>query len=265
MAADALPRRAAQSVLQRSPRKRARRLSLSSPAREPPTPASRPTPPFSIASSSNPTQHRLTSWLLYMSYGAQFEAGEHANLRGHKNSESAWTDYDYWQLQKCAVLTSGSWSDRLFFEKLFFAVDQRIDVVRGEFKTVPVRDRIRGACFDAVTAENAARIIDIVNAGVAFAGGDAAGIGIFRGFDVNAIRGAGRGTEKASNALLEAGFVAVQHVNPAIARLKMHWLERIILRDRFTKHIPEGHAEALHQRGERLADFPKDGCHRLGV
>ncbi len=128
-----------------------------------------------------------------------------------------------------------------------------------------MRYRIRGACFDAVTAENATRIIDIVNAGVTFSGGDAAGIRIFRCFDVNAICWAGRGTEKASNALLEAGFVAVQHVNPAIARLKMHWLKRVILCDRFTKHISEGHAEALHQRGKSFADFPKDGCHRLGV
>ena len=128
-----------------------------------------------------------------------------------------------------------------------------------------VRNRIRGARFDAVTAENTTRIIDIVNAGVTFAGGDAAGIRIFRGFDVNAIRGARRCTEKASNALFQAGFVAMQHVNPAIARLKMHRFERVILRDRLTEHIPEGHAEALHQCAESFADFPKDGCHRLGV
>src|SRR5271170_3907432 len=101
------------------------------------------------------------------------------------------------------VLTAGGWSGRLFFEKLFFAVDQGIDVVRGEFKTVSVRNRIRGACFDAVTAENTTRIIDIVNAGVTFSGGDAAGIRIFRGFNVNAICGAGRGTEKASNTLFQ--------------------------------------------------------------
>ncbi len=57
-----------------------------------------------------------------------------------------------------------------------------------------VGNRIRGAGFHAVTAENTTRIIDIVNAGVAFPSGDAAGIRIFRGFDVNAICGARRGT-----------------------------------------------------------------------
>ena len=153
----------------------------------------------------------------------------------------------------------------MFLEKLFFAIDQGINVVCSELKAVSVRNRIRGAGFDAIPAENAARIINVVNAGVAFPRGNSAGIGIFGGFDVDAIRRASRGAEKASNALLEPRFVAVQHVNPAIARLKMHRLERIILRDRFTKHIPEGHAESLNQCGKGFADFSKDGCHKLGV
>ena len=128
-----------------------------------------------------------------------------------------------------------------------------------------VCDRIRRAGFHAVTAENAARIINVVNAGVALAGGDAVHIRIFRGFNVNAIRRAGRRTEKASYTLLQTTFVAVQHVNPAVARLKMHRLVRVVFRDRLTKHISESHAEALHQRAKRLAHFAEDRCHRLGV
>lgn len=130
---------------------------------------------------------------------------------------------------------------------------------------MPVRDRIRWARFDAVTAKNAAGIIDIVNAGIAFAGRDPAGVSIFSRFNVDAIRRAGCSAQKASNALLEPRFVAVQYVDPAISRLKMYRLERIIFRDRFTKHIPESHAESLHQRRECFADFSKDGCHKLGV
>ena len=153
----------------------------------------------------------------------------------------------------------------MFFEKLFFAIDQGIDVVGSELKAVSVSDCVRRACFHAITAKNATAVIDVVNAGVAFAGRDPAGIGIFGGFDVDAIRRASRGAEKTSNALLEPGFVAVQHMNSTIARLKMHRFERIILRDRFTKHIPEGHAESLNQCGKGFADFSKDGCHKLGV
>ena len=128
-----------------------------------------------------------------------------------------------------------------------------------------MRNRIRRAGFDTVSAKNTPRIIDIVNTGVPFPCGDSAGIGVFSGFNVNAIRRAGSGAQKASNALLEPGFVAVQHMNSTIARLKMHRFERIILRDRFTKHIPEGHAESLNQCGKGFADFSKDGCHKLGV
>ena len=153
----------------------------------------------------------------------------------------------------------------MFLKKLFFAIDQRINVIRGEFKSVSVCNRIRGARFDTITAKNTSRVIDIVDAGVSFACGDSAGIRIFSRFDVNTIRGASCGAQKASNAFLEAGLVPVQHVNSAIARLKMHRLERIILRDRFAKHIFESYAESLHQRGEGFAHFSKDGCHRVGV
>src|SRR6267154_2730525 len=53
-----------------------------------------------------------------------------------------------------------------------------------------VRDGIGRACFHAISAENAPRIIDVVHAGVAFAGGDAVDIDysrcIFCGYCVEA-------------------------------------------------------------------------------
>ena len=138
---------------------------------------------------------------------------------------------------------------------MFLTVNQRIDVVRGQFETMPVRYGIRRACFDAISTENAARIINIVDARVAFPGRNAVGIRVFGGFDINAIRRAGSGAEEASDALLEAGFVALQDVDPPIARLKMDRFVRIVLRNRLTKHISESDAEALHQGRERLANF----------
>lgn len=130
---------------------------------------------------------------------------------------------------------------------------------------MPVGDSVRWARFYAVPAEDAARIINVVNAGVPFPGGDTGSIGVFSGFNIDAIRRAGRGAKKASNAFFQPGLVAVQHVNPTIAGLKVHGLERVILRDRFTKHIPEGHAESLNQRAEGLADFSEDGGHESQV
>lgn len=91
---------------------------------------------------------------------------------------------------------------RDFFKKLFFAVNQRIDVIRRQFKAVTVGDRIRRARFHAVSAENAPRVIDIIDAGVALARGNAVVICIFSGFNVNAIRRTCRGTEKTAHALL---------------------------------------------------------------
>jgi hypothetical protein len=70
-------------------------------------------------------------------------------------------DYFYWNLAG-----RGSFSRR-FFEKLFFAINERIDVVGSQFESVAVRDRVRRARFHAITAENAPRIIYVVHAGVA--------------------------------------------------------------------------------------------------
>jgi hypothetical protein len=145
----------------------------------------------------------------------------------------------YWKLPR------GSAYSGPFFEQLVFAIDQGIDVVRGELKPVPVGDRIGRACLDAITAENTARIIDVVHARITFARRNAFRIRIFSGLYINAICRARRRTQEAPYALFQAAFVAVQHVNPTIARLKMHRLVRIILGDRLPKDISEGHAESL--------------------
>ena len=104
----------------------------------------------------------------------------------------------------------GFW--RSGFEELFLAKDHGIDVVGGELESMTMRDRVGGAGFDAVSAKNAARIIDIVDGGVAFGGGDAICFGIFGGLDIDAARGTGCGTQKARYALLEAVLVAVVQV-----------------------------------------------------
>src|SRR4029077_12720651 len=158
-------------------------------------------------------------------------------------------------------LPSRSGCGRSFFEKLLFAIDQRIDVVGGELKPMAVRDRIRGARLHAITAENTARIIDVVHAGITLPRRNALRVRIFRGLDINTICRARRRTQEAPYALFQAAFVAVQHVNPAIARLKMHRLVRIILGDRLPKDISEGHAESLRERAERLGNLTDDVCH----
>ena len=128
---------------------------------------------------------------------------------------------------------------------MLFAVNQRIDVIGRQLKSMPMRDRIGRTSFHAIPAKNTARIINIVDAGIPFARGDAIHVGVFRGLDINAVRWACRGAQKAPDALLQPIFIAMQHVNPAITRLKMHLLVRIIFRNRFSEYIAKCDAEAL--------------------
>src|SRR5690349_6634667 len=128
-----------------------------------------------------------------------------------------------------------------------------------------VRDGIGRARFDAITAENTTRIIDVVHAGVALARGNPVRIHILGSFDINAIRWAGRRAEETAHTLLQAIFVAVEDVDPSITRLKMHRLVWIVFSNSLTKHISEGYAEALHERAKRPAHFPDDRWHGFSL
>jgi len=123
-------------------------------------------------------------------------------------------------------------------------------------------DSVRGAGFDAVAAENAARIINVIDLGVTFAGGDAFGVRVFSGFDVYAIRGACCGAKEAADALLESVFVALQNVNAAIARLDRRRRVRETFRGGLAKHGPKRNAEAFDQGDKCFGSFLNDVCHR---
>ena len=147
----------------------------------------------------------------------------------------------------------GAWRPR--FQELFFAVQERIYVVGSELDAVAMSDGVGGAGLDAVAAKNAARIIDVVNLGVAFACGDAIRVGILSRLDVNAIRGTCGGTQEASDAFFIAVFIALQDVNAAIAGLDAGGDFRKILGRRGTEHGSQGDAETLEQSYECFADF----------
>src|SRR5215471_18479853 len=128
-----------------------------------------------------------------------------------------------------------------------------------------MRDSIGRARLYTVAAENAPAVIDVVDLRVTLAGRDAVHVRVFRGLNVNAIRGASGRAQKAAYAFFQPAFVAVQHVDSAIARLKMHRLIRVVLRNGFPEHRPEGHAEALYQRPKCLTYFANYGWHILPV
>src|SRR2546426_7584224 len=59
---------------------------------------------------------------------------------------------------------------------MFLALNQSRGVVTGDFKAVPVRNGVGRAGFHAVTTENAAVVVDVIDFGVTLAPADANGV-----------------------------------------------------------------------------------------
>src|ERR1019366_9684849 len=111
-----------------------------------------------------------------------------------------------------------------------------------------MRDSVAGAGLHAISAEDAAAVIDVIDLGVALRGTNALLGSVLRRLDVNTIRGTSRCAEEAGHTLLQAILVAPQNVNPAVAILKMHGLGRVVLRHRGSDHHLEGRGKPLRQR-----------------
>ena len=122
---------------------------------------------------------------------------------------------------------------------------------------MPVGDCIGGAGFHAIPAEDAARIIDVVNAGVPFARGNPVSLCVFSGLYVDSICRAGGRTKKAAHTFFQPIFVTMQDVNSTVARLKVHRFMRVIL----PEYVAEGHAKPFDQRAKRFAHFTNHRCH----
>src|SRR6516225_7650546 len=97
-------------------------------------------------------------------------------------------------------------------QHVFLAHNERGSVVAGQLETMPVRDGIGWARLDAIPAKDTAVVIDVVNLGVALSTGNPSGLGILRGFDVNAVGGARGGAQKTGHTLLQAVFITLEHV-----------------------------------------------------
>src|SRR5208283_2317756 len=72
-------------------------------------------------------------------------------------------------------------------QQLLFAVNQAAGVVGGQLKPVAVRNRVGGAGFHAIAAEDAAVVIDVVNLGVTLGAADPLLGGVLGRLDVNAV------------------------------------------------------------------------------
>src|SRR5437879_6751104 len=141
------------------------------------------------------------------------------------------------------------------FEQLFLAVDKRINVVCGKLKPMSMSDGVSGTGLNTIAAEDAPGIIDIIDFRVALAGGNAFGIGILGGLDVDAVGRTGGGAEEASHTLLKTLLIAVQDVNAAIARMKVDRLVGIVFGGGLAQPVEEGEGKPLRRGDERLTDL----------
>src|SRR5437879_13260602 len=106
-----------------------------------------------------------------------------------------------------------------------------------------MRDGIGRARLDAIAAEDATRIIDVVNARVPLTGGDTLCVGVFRSLDVDAARRASRRTQKAAHALFQPVFVPMQNVNHSIPTMEVDRPFGLILRDGFAQDVVRWYGE----------------------
>ncbi len=135
-------------------------------------------------------------------------------------------------------------------EHVLFAHDEVRRVQAGQLKAVSVGDGIGGAGFDAVSAEDAAVVVNVVDLRVTLGAGDAVLGRVLGGFNIDAVRGAGRGAEKAGDALFQAIFIALKHVRTAEAVLQNGaacgaGAVRVVLYLGRLEHLLEGDAHSL--------------------
>ena len=101
---------------------------------------------------------------------------------------------------------------------MLLAVNQVAGVECRQLEPVSMGNSVGGASLNAVSAKNAAVVIDVVNLGVALGPAYAILGGILGGFNIDAVRRASRGAQKTGHALLQPVFVALQNVGATKSR-----------------------------------------------
>ena len=137
-------------------------------------------------------------------------------------------------------------------EQVGLLVDQRRPAGVGQLVLVGHGQRARGAGLDAQPAQDAAQVVDLVDAPVALTGGEALLLGVRRTLDEDRVRGAGPRAQLAADALLQAVGVPVELVAAVEARLRgvLVLLLRVLLGVHLLEHGQEGGPEAPDGLGE---------------
>src|ERR1700704_5744884 len=135
-------------------------------------------------------------------------------------------------------------------QHLFFAINQIARIETRQLKSMTMRNRIGRTSLHTIATKYTSIIVDVVDLSVAFGARNPFFSGVFRGFYVDAIRGAGGGAEETSYTLFQSVFVALQDVHAAKAFLKFCAFQRagtvrIVLDDGGLKHLLQGDGHPL--------------------
>jgi len=135
------------------------------------------------------------------------------------------------------------------------AVDQIGSVESCQLKSVAMGDRVGRAGLDTISAENTAVIVDVIDLGVTLGATDAILRRILGRFNVDAVGRARSCAQKASHALLQSVFVALQHVRATETCLNSGSAQgsfpiRIVLHGRGLEHLHERDAHSLGDGGD---------------
>jgi len=149
---------------------------------------------------------------------------------------------------------------RLGGQHLLFAVHQIGRVEACQLESVTVGDGVSGARFHAVSAKNAAVVVNVVNLGVALGAAYPVLSRVLSRLNVNTVRRTVRRAQEAGNALFQAILIALQYVHAPITFLKLRSPERagavgIVLHRSGLKHLHEGDGHPFGDGGDVLEDW----------
>src|SRR5579859_4606427 len=144
-------------------------------------------------------------------------------------------------------------------QQSFFAIDQIAGVERGQLEAVAVCNGVSGAGLNAIAAENAAVVVDVIDLGVALGAADALFFGIVGRFNVNAVGRARGRTQETGHAFFQTVLIALQLVQSAETLLKNRALIGqffigIVFHNRLGKHLLQGHGHSFGDAGEVTKD-----------
>src|SRR5579859_5795974 len=111
-------------------------------------------------------------------------------------------------------------------QHLLFSVNQIAGIEGSQLKSMAMRNRISRASLHAVPAKDASIVVDVIDTGVALGARNSVFRGVFRGFDVDAIRRTSSSAQKAGHTLLQPVFIALQHVHATETFLELRAFQR---------------------------------------